>query len=56
MVCGFFSNSVFGFQFLSTMMAVFRICFFFFFLFNAFYGFSVFSKEVTPRSRAKTGQ
>ena len=31
------------------MMAVFQI-----FLPNAFYGFSGFAKEVTPRSRAKT--
>jgi len=31
------------------MMAVFRI-----FLPNAFYGFSGFAKEVTPRSRTKT--
>ena len=42
-----FSNLVFGFRFLSTIMAVFRI-----FLSNAFYGFSGFAKEVTPcRSR-----
>ena len=50
-LCGLrvFSNLVFGFRFLSTMMAVFRI-----FLPNAFYGFSGFAKEVAPRSRAKT--
>jgi len=50
-LCGLrvFSNLVFGFRFLSTMMAVFLI-----FLPNAFYGFSAFAKEVTPRSRAKT--
>ena len=30
--------------------------FFGFFLSNALYGFSGFTKEVTPRSRAKTGQ
>ena len=44
----FFSNLVFGFRFLSTMMAVFRI-----FLSNVFYGFSGFGKEVTSSSRAK---
>ena len=43
-----FSGLVFGFRFLSTMMAVFRIS-----LSNAFYGFSGFAKEVTPCSRAK---
>ena len=43
-----FSSLVFGFQFLSTMMAVFRIS-----LSNAFYGFSGFAKEFTPYSRAK---
>jgi len=50
-LCGLrvFSNLVFGFRFLSAMMAVFRI-----FLPNTFYGFSGFAKEVTPRSRAKT--
>ena len=50
-LCGLrvFSNLVFGFQFLSTMIAVFPI-----FLPNAFYGFSGFAKEVAPRSRAKT--
>ena len=45
-----FSNFVFGFRFSSTMMAVFRIL-----LSSAFYGFSGFAKEVTPRSLAKTG-
>ena len=34
----------------STMMAVFRIL-----LFSALYSFSCFAKEVTPRSRSKTG-
>ena len=48
-VCGFSSNLVFGFRFLSTMMAVFRI-----FLSNAFYGFSGFGKEIATCSRAKT--
>ena len=50
-LCGLrvFSNLAFGFRFLSTMMAVFRIL-----LPNAFYGFSGFAKEVTPRSCAKT--
>ena len=46
-----FSNLVFGFRFSSTKMAVFRILWS-----SAFYGFSGFAKEVTPRSRAKTGQ
>ena len=44
---------VFGFRFSSTMMTVLG-----FFLSGAFYGFSGFAKkvkEVTPRSRAKTG-
>ena len=45
-----FSNFVIGFRFSSTMMAVFRIL-----LSSAFYGFSGFAKEVTPRSLAKTG-
>ena len=45
-----FSNFVFGFRFSSTMRAVFRIV-----LSNAFYGFSDFAKELTPRSLAKTG-
>ena len=44
-----FSNSVFGFRFLSTVMAVFRI-----FLSNAFYSLSGFVKEVTPFSFVKT--
>ena len=44
-----FSNLVFGFLFLSTIMAVFQIS-----LSNAFYGFSGFGKQVTPCSRAKT--
>jgi len=50
-LCGFrvFSNLVFGFRFLSTMMAVYWI----FFLPNAFYGFSGFAKEVTPRNGAE---
>ena len=43
-----FFNLVFGFRRLLTMMAVFRI-----FLFNAFYGFSGFAKEITCCSRAK---
>ena len=49
--CGLrvFSNLAFGFRFLSTMMTVFRIL-----LLNAFYAFSGFAKEVTPRSHAKT--
>ena len=38
------------FSVLSIMMAVFRI-----FLPNTFYGFSRFTKEVTSRTRAKTG-
>ena len=43
--CGFagFSKLVFGFRFLSTMMAVFR-----FFLSNALFGFSGVDKEITP--------
>ena len=45
-----FLEVFFGFRFSSTMMTVFRI-----FLSSAFYGFSGFAKEVTPRSRAKTG-
>ena len=45
-----FSTFVFGFRFSLTMMAVFRIV-----LSSAFYGFSGFVKEVTPRSRAKIG-
>ena len=40
----------FGFRFSSTIIAVYRI-----FLSGAFYGFSGFAKEVTPRSRAETG-
>ena len=50
-LCGLrvFSNFVFGCRFFSTMMRVFRIL-----LPNAFYGFSGFAKEVTPRSHAKT--
>jgi len=50
-LCGLwvFSNLVFGFQFLSTMMADFRI-----FLPNAFYSFSGFAKDVPPHSHAKT--
>ena len=49
-VCGFSPIMPgFGFRFLSTMMAVFRIL-----LPNSFYGFSDFAEEVTPRSRAKT--
>ena len=49
--CGLriFSNLAFGFRFLSTMMAVFRIL-----LPNSIYGFSGFAKKVTPRSHAKT--
>ena len=48
--CGLriFSNLAFGFRFLSTMMAVFRIL-----LPNSFYSFSGFAKKVTPRSHAK---
>ena len=49
-VCGFFSNFVFGFRFSSTIVAVFRIVFS-----SAFYGFTDFAKEVTPRSLAKSG-
>ena len=48
-VCGFFSNLVFGFRFLSTMMVVSA----FSIQTAAFYGFSGFAKEVTPCSRAK---
>ena len=44
-----FSNLVFGFRCLSTIIAVFRIS-----LSNAFDGFSGFGKEGTPCSRAKT--
>ena len=49
--CGvrIFSNSAFGFRFLSTMMAVFR-----FLLPNSFDGFSGFAKKVIPHSHAKT--
>ena len=43
-----FSSLVFGFRFLSAVIAVFRI-----FLSNSFYSFSGFAKEVTPCSRAK---
>ena len=46
-----FSNFGFGFRFSSTMMALFR-----FVLSCAFYGFTGFVKDVTPRSRAQTGQ
>ena len=45
-----FSSFVFGFRFSSTIIAVYRT-----FLSGAFYGFSGFAKEVTPRSRAETG-
>ena len=48
-VCRFFINLVFGFQFLSTMMLVFQI-----FLPIAFYSFYSFAKEVTPSSCIKT--
>ena len=49
--CGLriFSNLGFGFRFLSTMMAVFRIL-----LPNSFYGFSGFANDVTPHTHAKT--
>ena len=47
-----FSNFVFDFRYLSTiMMAFFRI-----FLSNAFYGFCDFAKEVTTSSRAKAAK
>ena len=45
-----FSNFVFGFRFSSKIVAVFRIVFS-----SAFYGFTGFAKEVTPRSLAKSG-
>ena len=50
-LCGLrvFSILVFGFRFLSTIKAVFRIP-----LSNAFCGFSRFDKGVTPCVRAKT--
>ena len=48
-----FSNLIFGFRFLSTIMAVFRI-----FLSNAFYGVwflvSGFAKEISPCSHPET--
>ena len=49
--CGLriFSNLAFGFRFLSTMKAVFRIL-----PPNSFNGFSGFAKKATPRSHAKT--
>ena len=47
--CGLRIFSNLGFQFLSTMMAVFRIL-----LPNSFNGFSGFAKNITPRSHAKT--
>ena len=46
-----FSNAVCGFRFLSTMMVVFRIQFFFV---QCIYGFSGFAKD-SPCSRTKTG-
>ena len=45
-----FSNLVFSFRFLSTMMAVFRI----FPAVQCIYGFSGSAKEITPCSRPKT--